>query len=187
MHCLYLNTARRTDRREHMEREIRRVGWTAERLDGETPEPLGFVNGKLRGNWMGHTQMIRRAADRDDLLILEDDVDILDAEKIQDYLADMRKETWDCIYFYGSSRLKRLKSVLNFHGYAVNPKFANTFADKLDARREEIEHNGFEDYKQCSIDIFVADVLQYVHAFWGTEPLIVQNRARFGSDMRPNK
>jgi hypothetical protein len=166
-----------------MEREIRRVGWTAERLNGETPEALGFSSGKLRGNWMGHTRMIEKSADYNDtVLVLEDDIVIRDRDRVEECINNVQREAWDVLYLYGATKLKPIKRITNVHAYVVRRDFVPTLVNELNTRREQVEAGGF-DSSESFIDCFMHREMQDKYRFWGTEPLIVQDREKFGSDM----
>jgi hypothetical protein len=67
--ALYINLERRTDRRQHMEAELQRIGLVAERLAG-TPHSVGIV-----GCGLSHLAALRRAKESGwpCVLILEDD------------------------------------------------------------------------------------------------------------------
>lgn len=70
---------------------------------------------------------------------------------------------------------------LGLHAYVVNKNSIGKVLDELQTERLRIEWEQPRDINTI-IDQWMAKVLQTKLLFWGTEPLIVQDRNRFGSD-----
>lgn len=186
MHCLYLNTDRRTDRRDWMEEHLSSLGWSYERFPclKNEDDSKGFMNIGLRSCWLTHEAALERALQNPGLtLILEDDAKVLNKERVEFIIANLiANPDWDCQYFYGTSGGRsRICNLFRCHAYIANPEFIPTCLAILRKHRAEIEQWQPKD-GQTFIDSHFR-WMQKRYRFWGTEELIIQDRDRFGSDM----
>jgi glycosyl transferase family 25 len=70
-----INLPHRTDRRRDMERQLAKVGWSAEFFPAIRPDDAGgFPSIGARGCFLSHLEVLRRARGAERLLILEDDL-----------------------------------------------------------------------------------------------------------------
>lgn len=178
---LYLNTDRRTDRRAYMEALLERIGWSGERFPARPPDgPQGFLNARVRSNWLSHMAMIERAAERP-TLILEDDVLIPDPARVETRIAEALARPCDVVYLYGAQALTRIAGVVGMHGYVVRPESAPEIVRRMKAEKLRIAA-GMAPMGETLTDSFFVRVIQAEMVVLGSEPLIVQDRWRWGSD-----
>lgn len=110
-----VNLDRRADRLEHINKEVERLGWSAQRFpafDGATldskpgkPPIKGWsvISMGNYGNVLSQRAIIKLAkeAKLDSILILEDDAEFDSKEKIDGFL-DLVPKNWDMLYFGGN-------------------------------------------------------------------------------------
>lgn len=88
-HILYINLAKRADRRQAIEAELQRMGLRGERVAGLDTAPYGYI-----GCAYAHCVALRTAKERGwpTLLILEDDFQfVVDKERLTDLFGEMKK------------------------------------------------------------------------------------------------
>lgn len=110
----YLNLDKRTDRREHMERELARVGIQAERTRGRLPNEFDLTDPKLQpqvrrtpgsiGCWHGMVEIAEEALElRKHAMIFEDDVKLSQSfnERLPYVENFLDNNKWD-IFWWGA-------------------------------------------------------------------------------------
>lgn len=113
----WINLESRTDRRERMERELRRINLQAKRFSAMTPDEYfekpgagPLIEGKkTSGNWasMAHLMRLNQGTDRD-LLMVEDDVFFAtDFWERMVYLEDNLDWPWDIVFLGACCHLDR--------------------------------------------------------------------------------
>lgn len=178
--CIYLHHPVRPERRAHMDAMLAASCWAFERMDSiPSACPGGHLNARIRSNWLSHEAMIERAAERLTLL-LEDDVVIPDPARVEARIDEALARPWDVLYLYGAKTLTRIAGVMQMHAYVVRPASAARVLRRLRMERDRISA-GLAPAGETLIDAFFSRVLQRDMIVLGTEPLITQDRARFGS------
>ena len=137
-HAYYINLENRTDRKEHVEAELTKIGIKAERFNA-IKLPNG--NGAL-GCSMSHLKCIENAKNNnwDHVLVVEDDITFLDSELFIKQLNKFFKvyNNWDVILISGSNYKPYIK-IGNFcikvfrcqttTGYIVNSSYYDKLID----------------------------------------------------------
>jgi hypothetical protein len=96
-----INLPNRTDRRREMERELARVGLSAEFFPAfRFDHPANFTNIGWRGCFMSHMEILRSAIGTESVLVMEDDLNFVPDFKNRS--AIIRKLPADWGIFYGS-------------------------------------------------------------------------------------
>ena len=185
---IVLNCIERTDRMANIASELSIVGMEFERFEAvRFKEGNGFLNSSVRSNWVSHEEMLRLAeADTRLTMIFEDDAKFIDHEKFLDYREQIRTfQDWDVVYFYGSriGKLERLQKIACTHAYIVNPSSAKLFREGLQRGREIIEEGKTQDKLDTLIDHYCGYTLQNELRFYGTPYIVIQDRAKWGSDL----
>jgi glycosyl transferase family 25 len=98
----YINLEHRTDRREHVESELLKIGITAHRFNA-----IKMENGAI-GCSMSHLKLLQDAQKNnlDHILIIEDDIKFLDPELFKTQINkffELHKNDWDVILFAGNN------------------------------------------------------------------------------------
>jgi glycosyl transferase, family 25 len=96
-----VNLPNRTDRRREMERELARVGLSAEFFPAfRFDDPANFINIGSRGCFMSHMEALRSAIGAKSVLMMEDDLNFVRDFKKRSAIIDKLPASWDI--FYGS-------------------------------------------------------------------------------------
>jgi hypothetical protein len=131
--------------------------------------------------------MLRLAeADSRLTMIFEDDAKFIDVEKFFQYREQVHTlQDWDVVYFYGSriGKLERLQKIACTHAYIVNPASAKLFREGLERGRAIVEAGQIKDRVDTLIDHYCGYTLQNELRFYGTPYIVIQDRAKWGSDL----
>ncbi len=146
-----INLPERADRRAETRNEFKRVGWPIENLKVDfftalQPElALGFPSSGVRGCFLSHMNVIKKAKQDNlaNVLIMEDDIAFIsDIDNIAaDALQALDQTNWDILYFgheHSSNispvnRLERItEPVPGKYFYAVNSRVFDRYIDFLE-------------------------------------------------------
>lgn len=135
-HAFYINLDHRTDRKEHVENELEKIGIKATRFNA-----INMTNGAI-GCSMSHLKLLEDAKKNklDHILIVEDDITFLDIElfktQINKFL-EKHENNWDVILLAGNNmppyekiddtcvKVSRCQTTT---GYLVNGHYINVLA-----------------------------------------------------------
>jgi len=138
-HAFYINLEHRTDRKEHVENELEKIGIKATRFNA-----IKMTNGAI-GCSMSHLKILEDAKKNklDHVLIVEDDITFLDSElfktQINKFL-EIHKNNWDVILLAGNNmppyekiddtcvKVSRCQTTT---GYLVNGHYINVLASNV--------------------------------------------------------
>jgi len=100
--AFYINLEHRTDRKEHVESELLKIGITAQRFNA-----IKMENGAI-GCSMSHLKLLQDAQKNnlDHILIIEDDIKFLDPELFKKQINqffELHKNNWDVILLAGNN------------------------------------------------------------------------------------
>jgi len=100
--AFYINLEHRTDRKEHVESELLKIGITAQRFNA-----IKMENGAI-GCSMSHLKLLQDAQKNnlDHILIIEDDIKFLDPELFKKQINqffELHKNDWDVILLAGNN------------------------------------------------------------------------------------
>lgn len=100
--AFYINLEHRTDRKEHIEQELKKLGINANRFNA-----IKMVNGAI-GCSMSHLKILENAKkdNLDHVLILEDDITFLDVNLFKNQINkffELHGNNWDVILFAGNN------------------------------------------------------------------------------------
>jgi len=103
MRTVVINLPHRTDRRREMERQLARIGWSAEIFSAIRPSDAGnFSSIGARGCFLSHLAVLKQARDDrvDRLVVLEDDVTFVhDFQPLWSAaIAELAKRPWSFFY-----------------------------------------------------------------------------------------
>jgi len=101
-HVLYINLEKRSDRREHVEKELKKIGFPATRFNA-----IKLKNGAL-GCSMSHLRCIQHAKEQNwpHILVCEDDIQFLDPELFRRQMNKFLKnhiDDWDVLLLAGNN------------------------------------------------------------------------------------
>jgi len=101
-HAYYINLEHRTDRKEHVEAQLKTLGIEASRFNA-----IKMENGAI-GCSLSHLKLLEHALENqyDHILIMEDDITFLDPELFKSQLNKFlktRQNKWDVILFAGNN------------------------------------------------------------------------------------
>ncbi len=156
--AFYINLNYRTDRRSHIESELKKIDLETERFAAIEPtEKLAFSSIGHRGCVLSHRAIIQKAYDEklQNILIFEDDCYFSDdfnttSELIIIDLVNIQR--WDLLFFYyesccGRSKTKTISDNLKYvegtfktHCYGVNHKSYGKILDIIDSDIDAIDH-----------------------------------------------
>lgn len=99
-HCLYINLSSRMDRKEHVEKELAKIGVPFERFNA-----IKLPNGAI-GCSMSHLKCLQIAKDRgwSHVFVCEDDIQFLDSDLFKKQLDTLLKnhtDDWDVLLVVG--------------------------------------------------------------------------------------
>jgi len=136
-HVIYINLERRTDRKERIEKELKRIGFSTDRIIRYNATP--YQGNPNAGCLESHANALALAFELgfENVLILEDDfIFIDDREKVRNDISyffstiqNRREEEWDVIMFttcspesaeHAQPVYTRIRSSTNGAGYLVN-------------------------------------------------------------------
>lgn len=153
-----------------------------------------FLNKAIYSCYLSHLRILEQIKLNQQLcLILEDDANIVDINKINSCLDDFFNSNldWDMFYFYyykpinitNNEQYIKIDKVLNTHAYMVNPQAVSDILDILYRYKDKIETKQIEDIKNCHIDrAYALEVHKIKNIFASTTRLITQNK-QFCSDI----
>jgi GR25 family glycosyltransferase involved in LPS biosynthesis len=138
-HCLYINLATRADRKEHVEKEVAKIGIPFERFNA-----IKLPNGAL-GCSMSHLKCIQTAKERawSHVFICEDDIQFLDPELFKTQLDTFLKNhtnDWDVLLVAGNNMppyvpiddtCVQVKQCQTTTGYIVKQHYYDTMIDNF--------------------------------------------------------
>ena len=132
-HAFYINLLNRVDRKQHVERELAKVGINAERFNA-----IKLPNGSI-GCSMSHLKILQTAKSNswDHVLICEDDIQFLDPSVfINQFNSFLKKhEDWDVVLLAGNNMppykkiddtCVKVSSCQTTTGYLVNGHYFDT-------------------------------------------------------------
>lgn len=101
-HAFYINLDKRTDRKEHIEQELQKLGISAKRFPAKYIPKNGAV-----GCTLSHLTLINKAIQEnyDHLLVLEDDIQFLEPELFKSQIntfLQTHQNNWDMILLAGN-------------------------------------------------------------------------------------
>ncbi len=137
--AFYINLEHRTDRKEHVEKELKKIGVNATRFNA-----IKMMDGAI-GCSMSHLKILENAKKNklDHVLILEDDIMFLDCELFKTQINKFLKihgNNWDVILFAGNNmppyeniddtcvKVSRCQTTT---GYLVNGHYINILATNV--------------------------------------------------------
>jgi len=138
-HAFYINLEHRTDRKEHVEKELKNLGIQATRFNA-----IKMTNGAI-GCSMSHLKILEDAKKNklDHVLIIEDDIKFLDPELFKNQFnkfIELHGNNWDVILFAGNNmppyekiddtciKVSRCQTTT---GYLVNGHYINVLASNV--------------------------------------------------------
>jgi len=181
-HAFYINLAHRTDRKEHVENELEKIGIKATRFNA-----IKITNGAI-GCSMSHLKLLEDAKKNKlaHILIVEDDITFLDSEvfktQINKFLEN-HKNNWDVILLAGNNmppyekiddtcvKVNRCQTTT---GYLVNGHYINVLAANVKMGLTNLL-NKPEEKTKYAIDKFWF-VLQGASKWYLITPLTVVQR-----------
>ena len=137
--AFYINLEHRTDRKEHVEKELEKIGIKATRFNA-----IKMKNGAI-GCSMSHLKILENAKKHklDHVLIVEDDITFLDSELFKNQInkfLEIHKNNWDVILLAGNNmppyekiddtcvKVSRCQTTT---GYLVNGHYINVLAANI--------------------------------------------------------
>lgn len=144
---VYINLASRTDRKEQVEQELAKMGWTGTRFNAIATEH-GAV-----GCSMSHWKVLKEATERhaDHLLVVEDDIVFLDPSALKhslDQFLQRRSPTdWDVVLLGGNNASSpiavdetcvKIRHCQTTTGYLVNGHYLATLMDNVKRGVEQL-------------------------------------------------
>jgi len=137
-HALYINLDSRKDRKEHVEKQLEKIGIKAERFNA-----IKMANGAI-GCTMSHLRCIQTAKEKgwDHLLILEDDVEFLNPGLFKTQFNEFLNSNieWDVVLLAGNN-MPPFKQVCEYcvkiskcqttTSYMVNGKYFDTLIQNI--------------------------------------------------------
>lgn len=166
-----------------MDAQLAACGWTFERFPAIVPTAAdcqGFFNSAMVSNWLGYMAEIERGVEWP-LLILEDDVSILDPQRVESRVDEWLNGSADMLYLYGAQSMQRIYGVHQSHAFMVRPSSVPAILARMAWELDAI-HAGRVPRTRTLAGTFFGWTIQRDFQVIGTEPLIVQDRARWGSD-----
>lgn len=135
-HAFYINLEHRTDRKEHVEKELDKLGIKSQRFNA-----IKMTNGAI-GCSMSHLKILEYAKKNnlDHVLIIEDDITFLDPELFKNQInkfLELHKNNWDVILFAGNNippheniddTCVKVSHCQTTTGYLVNGHYINVLA-----------------------------------------------------------
>ena len=189
--AFYINLSSRTDRKEHVEKEMRKMGINAERFDA-----IKLPNGAI-GCSMSHLKCLTIAKEKNwtHLLIMEDDITFTNPELFKSQLNKFlkRQPSWDVVLFAGNNRppyikiddyCAKVKRCQTTTGYLVQNHYYDTLIHNIRVGMNLLMKNPL-DYNKYAIDRFWF-VLQEKDRWYLITPLSVIQREDY-SDIEKKK
>jgi glycosyl transferase family 25 len=138
-HSFYINLEHRTDRREHVEKELDKIGIKATRFNA-----IKMTNGAI-GCSMSHLKILEEAKKNNlgHVLIVEDDITFLDSELFKSQINkffELHENNWDVVLLAGNNmppyeniddtcvKVTRCQTTT---GYLVNGHYINVLATNI--------------------------------------------------------
>jgi glycosyl transferase family 25 len=137
-HVLYINLAKRTDRRLLIEAELSRMGLKGERVAGLDTAPYGYI-----GCAYAHCVALRTARERGwpSVLILEDDFQfVVDKERLSTLISEARGHTYDVLLLGTNLRhsdridalIGKTEHSFTASAYIVNAAYYDTLLNRFE-------------------------------------------------------
>lgn len=137
--AFYINLEHRKDRKEHVEKELKKIGIHAERFNA-----IKTVNGAI-GCSMSHLKILQEAVKNNlsHVVILEDDITFLNPSVFKNSLnafLQRRKGDWDVVLFAGNNippyhkvddTCIRISACQTTTGYMVNGHYIKTLMENI--------------------------------------------------------
>lgn len=178
----YINLEHRTDRKEHVEKELDKLGIIGKRFNA-----IKMKNGAI-GCSMSHLKILEDAKKNklDHVLIIEDDITFLDAELFKNQInrfLELHGNNWDVILFGGNNippyekiddTCVKVSHCQTTTGYLVNGHYINILATNIKMGLTHLLHKPDEKSKYA-IDRFWF-VLQSASKWYLITPLTVVQR-----------
>lgn len=126
-YVFYINLARRPDRRAHLEAELKRLGWKAERF-----EAVDHVHGAI-GCYLSHLACLKKARrlEYPYVCLLEDDAVFTDPAglnaRLERFFADFAWVEWD-VLLLGANVMRGLRSSPSYERVPERGTARRTFA-----------------------------------------------------------
>ena len=138
-HAFYINLEHRTDRKEHVETELLKIGINCQRFNA-----IKMENGAI-GCSMSHLKLLQDAQknELEHILIVEDDIKFLEPELFKNQINnffELHQNNWDVILFAGNNmppydkiddtcvKVSRCQTTT---GYLVNGHYINVLASNV--------------------------------------------------------
>lgn len=176
----YINLKHRTDRKEHVETELLKIGLSATRFNA-----IKTTNGAI-GCSLSHAALIRSAITKgmDHILIVEDDIEFLNPELFASQLNKFLKNhsNWDVVMFAGNNvppyedvddTCIKVSRCLTTTGYLVNRHYFNNLYTNLVEGVNEFIRNPNKKNKYA-IDVFWKSLQEKDNWFLITPLTVVQ-------------
>ena len=139
-HAFYINLAKRVDRRNHVEQELRILGIKADRF-----EAVQMKNGAI-GCTLSHLKCLQHAKEQgwDHVMIVEDDIEFTNPicfkSQLHNFLSARTKDDWDVILLAGNNMppyteiddcCVKVTKCQTTTGYIVNGKYLDTLINNV--------------------------------------------------------
>ena len=138
-HCLYINLSNRLDRKEHVEKELAKIGIQFERFNA-----IKLPNGAI-GCSMSHLKCLQTAKEMgwSHVFVCEDDIQFLDPELFKNQLGHFLKnhtDDWDVLLVAGNNMppyipiddtCVKVKQCQTTTGYIVKQHYYDTLIDNI--------------------------------------------------------
>jgi glycosyl transferase family 25 len=178
----YINLEYRTDRKDHIEEQLSKLG-----LKGERFNAIKMVDGAI-GCSLSHLKLLENALKNkmDHILILEDDITFLDYKlfiKQFNHFLELHENNWDIILFAGNNMVPyervdntciKVSRCQTTTGYLVNGHYINVLKENVKMGLTNLLHNPSEKNKYA-IDKFWFN-LQNVNDWYLITPATVVQR-----------
>ena len=181
-HAFYINLEHRTDRKEHVENELDKIGIKATRFNA-----IKMTNGAI-GCSMSHLKILEDAKKNklEHVLIIEDDITFLDPELFKNQInkfLELHQNNWDVILLAGNNmppydnidntcvKVSRCQTTT---GYLVNGHYINVLVSNVKMGLTNLLNNP-EQKSKYAIDKFWF-VLQGASKWYLITPLTVVQR-----------
>ena len=180
--AFYINLEHRTDRKEHVENELDKIGIKATRFNA-----IKMTNGAI-GCSMSHLKILEEAKKNklSHVLIVEDDITFLDSELFKTQINkffELHENNWDVVLLAGNNippyeniddTCVKVTHCQTTTGYLVNGHYINVLANNVKMGLTQLLNNPSEKIKYA-IDRFWF-VLQSASRWYLITPLTVVQR-----------
>ena len=181
----YINLEHRTDRKQHVEQELQKIGLNATRFNA-----IQMPNGAI-GCSMSHLKILQEAIKNklDHVLIVEDDIQFLNPELFKTNINrffETQQSSWDVVLLAGNNmppyeqianEFVKVSRCQTTTGYLVNGHYINTLLQNIKAGLTHLIHKP-EEHSNYAIDKYWFK-LQQVDNWYLIIPLTVVQRADY--------